>query len=223
MEIHLYNNTIIEIKNDNVLVSYQDTQDRSVIKTIPLTLHDFIETVKSSSVKIDTPIFSTSTFKYSLEGDYETISLFSPPSRVNLKLRSGGIIYEYENACFPSFGMDITFNKGRDSMSDSTIYMLKDKYSPLELEKNFTKYPMLFPNVYDGTGRICWNSVLNNIVIKKSNAGILLDIFKTSMFNHDLFSVSLNKISSVIPQITTIQDYFQYLTTVDTYPDCLYF
>jgi hypothetical protein len=218
----VFNNAIIQIKNDSVLVTYIDPNNDSKPASMLITLHDFIETVKAADTKIETPFFSTNVFKYKLDGSYETLSVFSPPTRCTLKYDGYNGIEVFENAFMPSFYMDIVFTtSGR--YSGSSIRMLKDKHSVLEMNRSFDSHPMIFPNVYDGSNKICWGRTLDDVNITRETAGNLADIFKSSIFNNDLFSHNLSRISAVVPSIVETRDFFQWLTTVDELPDALYF
>jgi hypothetical protein len=223
MEKLMYNNAIIEIQNDTVLVTYM--ADGAAVNSTVLTLHDFVEIVKAADTKIETPMFSTNTFKYKLDGSYESLFVFSPPSRVDLKFGYGDSIEVFKNAYFPSFYMEVMFTtSGR--YNGSSVRMLKDVHSITEMVstgKNIKDYRMIFPNVYEGSNKICWGSTLYNITITRETAGNLLDIFKTSHFNNDLFGTTLSMISSRVPGIVSVQDYFRWLTTIDSLPDELYF
>lgn len=224
----MYNNTMIKIQNDTVLISYmhegngRSANEPQVPSTVVITLRDFIETIKSSDLKLETPLFSVGTFKYMLEGDIETVYLFSPEQRCTLRYRHDGGVKEYPNALFPSFYITASFNKSNGHFMNGTVRMLKEKYSVLEIDKKITSYRMVFPNVYDGSDRICWGRSLDDVEITIRNCGSLVDIFRTSVFNNDLFHSNLIFLKSVFPTVNGGDDYFTLLTTLDKFPDSYY-
>lgn len=219
---------VIYINGDNVLINGLSPNDNlSTSKNINMfkktvSLRDFISLIKSSDQSLSTKYFCNKAVKYEQTSNRIILHLFSEPCKVNLKARGNDGIVEYNNAAFPGYVMLAEFDlSGR--FYGSRIRAVKDCYSPYDFSEKMKTYIMPFPNIYSSSDNICWSSTLRGLEINLKNADLILNIFNTSVFNYDLFGVALDKIRSVQPEVNTLHDYFNFLTTVDEFPEQFYF
>lgn len=216
----MFNDCIIKIVKDNVLISYVDDVSDHKINTLTLTLQDFVSSIKSSDLTFSTPILPANTFKYSINGDREIYSMYFPESKTDLKFHTNSNqVDTFENAYFPAFTLECSFNKS-GYFNGAKIFMLKDVHCITDLSTHNKKYKMLMPNVYDG-GNVCWGRTLDNINITRLNCSLLGNIFKQSIFNYDLFSGNQELIKDAIG-VNGIKSWFEYLQKVECLPDNLY-
>jgi hypothetical protein len=199
--------------------AYDLTNINSYVKKT-MNLKDFINEIKCIDQKIISKIFCPETVKYEQSGNKIILTLFSPLRKVTLHFHSGLTRQIYENALMPAYFMKVEFLLNGTYMG-AHIKMLGNVHSIAEVVES-KEYFMPFPNIYFD-GNICWGSILECMNITLTNANLLIDIFNNSWFNYDLFSDKLKKITNKIQSIRTIDDYFQYLTTIDVFPDELMF
>jgi hypothetical protein len=217
---------VIYINGEEVLITSIDPNTESNTNTIllkkALSLREFISMIKSSDQSISTKYFCQQAIKYEQTSNRIYLYLFSEPCKIDLKARIDGDIKEYKNAAFPGYIMKVEFDlSGR--LYGSSIRTVKDCYSAYDIKDNMKTYIMPFPNVYYNSDNICWSSTLSGLEINLKNANLLLNIFNTSVFNYDLFTPALNKINHAIAGVNSLDSYFNYLTTVEEYPQELYF
>lgn len=216
--------SVIYINGNDVLISSIEENSNLDLKykKRSMSLQEFISTIKSSDQTISTKMFSQKTIKYEQTSNRIIIHMFSEPCKVNLKTRENSEIVEYNNAAFPGFIMKAEFDKN-ENFYQSDIIAVKNCYSAFDITQNTKQYIMPFPNVYSRSNKVCWNRTLDGITLNLRNANLLMDVFKTSVFNYDLFDVALNKIKAVKPEIKSLSEYFKYLTTVEEFPEEFYF
>lgn len=217
---------VIYINGEDVLINALEENSSQVasikFKRKALSLRDFISTIKSSDQSITTKYFCENCVKYEQTSNRIFLYLLSKPCKVNLKARLSDGVTEFNNAAFPGYIMKCEFDlHGR--FYGSSLRATKNCYSAIDITDNMQTYIMPFPNVYSGSDNICWSNTLSGINVNLKNANLLLNIFNTSVFNHDLFSPALNKITGAVPGVSSLGSYFQHLTTVDEYPEELYF
>jgi hypothetical protein len=215
---------IIEIEDDKVLVASTRMNNAGFVETdkVILSLEEFIHTIKSTDQSLHTGIFCTNTIKYEYTSNNVILWLFSPQCKVNLKTRTNtSEVKIFDNVLFPSFILKAKFDKSNRFIT-SIIRMTPNKYSVSDFNGEINDFFMPFPNVYSDS-KVCWGKTLENINITPSNANLLLDIFKNSVFNHDLFNDVLIKIKNNISEVTGYESYFNYLSTLEDIPNELCF
>lgn len=221
----LYQKSVIYINGDDVLITALNpsTDDKIDFVKKAISLREFVSAIKSSDQSISTKYFCQKTIRYEQTSSRIFLHLFSEPCKVNLKARvdSDGP-KEYKDAAFPGYIMRAEFDlNGR--FYGSTIRAVKNCFSAFDISESTPTYIMPFPNVYSSSDNICWSSTLSGIPVTLRNANLLLNIFNTSVFNYDLFGPALDKIKNTIPEVTSLDTFFNYLTKVDEFPENLYF
>lgn len=215
----------IAIDLDKVYVTHNSVVNEKIVKKSKfMSLDNFIASIKNINTSMSTPILPSNCFAYNKSGNISKFFLFSPSQRTQLRFRTGtgptGVTV-YENAWFPSFVLVSSFNG--NSMNNSYVYQVDSLItSVVDLQPTTTLYRMPFPNVYHDA-RICWGYNFGgrgddaSMTMTTRNTGILADIFRTSTFNHDLFSEHWSRISAIVHK-NSIEEYFNHLTTVPEWP-----
>lgn len=221
----LFQKSVIYINGDNVLItSIEEGTNNETIKFVKksLALRDFISAIKASDQSITTKYFCQSAIKYEQTSNRILLHMFSPPKKVTLRARTNDGVKEYENASIPGYIMTGEFSTNGDFYG-SKVRAVKNCYSALDIHSNTETYIMPFPNVYSGSDNVCWSSTLRDLSINLKNADLILNVFNTSVFNYDLFGPVLDKIVSTGVGPNTLDNYFEYLTKVDEFPEEFYF
>lgn len=224
----LSENTIIYIDNNNVsvstLVNAKSSYDGDVeVKFKQMSLQAFINAVKSIEMNMATPIFSSSTIRYKEYCNKVHLLLFSPPCHVDVRASvydedwNENEIKTFEKVPFPAFIMSAIFLEN-GSYSSSTVRALKNTYTTVDIHEDMPSYFMPFPNVF-GESRVCWGDTMRNVNINLNNADLLLNLFKGSVFNDDLFDLSNSKIREINPSLRDLYSYLSYLSGMDEFPE----
>ena len=217
-------NIVIDI--DKVYVTYNSVApgtDEVIKKTKFMSLDNLVSSIKSMDTSMATPILPNYCFSYSKSGNTHKYLLFSPACKTEISYRvssgSDGVA-RYKNAFFPSFIITTTFNGG---MGYCNVYMVDSNITSVcDLRNNTVLYKMPFPNVYNDN-RICWGyNFGSDNAMNNRNCGLLVDIFKASTFNFDLFDDTFGKICRATGK-STMEEYFTLLTTLEEWPEDLKF
>lgn len=196
---------------DNTANFTEFNSKKSIVKT--LKIESLVKAFRDTETTIESPLLPLNTIKYKEHGNSIIVLLYYPETKFTAHYSNE----VFENCARPNLIMQFVLNKNDNlyTISKSNCFGVKEK--DILINENTKLYGLPFPNIGSG-GWICWGSnSMSGSLVSLMGLNVYIDRLFGSPFNTHLFNTVLLKPFG----INSPKELFQYLTTVDVFPQAM--